>query len=438
MVSLLLLWSSIWVVPIYSFTTPTPSHYGWFGTTTSSSSSSSSSSFTSSIFPTATTNTRLAATRPRGKRKSSSSTTKTTTTGDDGGFGAASSSTPLPTTPVVPATTTSNKDEEKDTTTNSSSSSNGRRTIYSLPALYDMAFGYRNFEFEVDFLVGQHQLLHDGQAPTRVLELAAGPARHSIQALQSSMTKFATALDNSHEMVDYGMSIARNELSSTDDKDDNDDDESVESSSSSLMESFSYVQGDMCSFELNEKYDSAWILLGSLQHLTTNDQVISCFESIQKALMPRGTLILELPHPRETFSLVECTRNGWEVPLENEKGEEYGELAIVWGDDDDEFDPIRQVRQFTVSMDLTMNDDDDSVNNGNGSGNAPNGNMGENSELQSVREVIPLRLFTAQEIDALGRIAGFRVMSMHGALADDVSVNDEEEAFRLVCVLQKQ
>jgi SAM-dependent methyltransferase len=431
MVSLLLLWITIWVYPIYAFTTTARSHYGWFGTTRPSSSSFTSRS---SIFPAAISNTGLAATRPRGKRKSSSSTTQTTTTtGEDGGFEATSSSTPLPTTPVVPTTTTNGKAHEKEsTTTNSSSSTSGRRrTIYSLPALYDMAFGYRNFEIEVDFLVGQHQLLHDGQGPTRVLELAAGPARHSIHALQSSMTNFATALDNSQEMVDYGMSIARNELSSTSSTDDDTDDES----SSSLMESFSYVQGDMCSFELDEKYDSAWILLGSLQHLTTNDQVISCFESIHKALIPGGTLILELPHPRETFSLVECTRNGWEVPLENERGEEYGELAIVWGDDDDEFDPIRQVRQFTVSMDLTMNDDDDSEN---GNGNAANGTMGENGELQGVREVIPLRLFTAQEIDALGRIAGFRVMSMHGALADDVSVNDEEEAFRLVCVLQKQ
>ena len=100
----------------------------------------------------------------------------------------------------------------------------------------------------------------------------------------------------------------------------------------------------MASFTLlGDPFDSAWILLGSLQHLTANAQVIQCFESVNTALAPGGTLILELPHPRETFKMVECTRNGWEVPLEDENGEEIGELQIIWGDDDNEFDKITQV-----------------------------------------------------------------------------------------------
>lgn len=57
--------------------------------------------------------------------------------------------------------------------------------------------------------------------------------------------------------------------------------------------------------------------------------------------------------------------------------------------------------------------------------------------LQSVREIVPMRLFTAQEIDALARITGFEVRSMHGALIEGVEVNDDLEAFRLVTVLQK-
>jgi hypothetical protein len=115
---------------------------------------------------------------------------------------------------------------------------------------------------------------------------------------------------------------------------------------------------------------------------------------------------------------VECTRNGWEVPLEDEDGNVSGELKIVWGDDNDDFDPIRQVRQFTVSMELKGKDDD--------------------GMLQSVEEVVPMRHFTSQEIDALARLSGFEVTSMHGALATGVSISDEDEAFRLVCVLQKK
>ena len=277
----------------------------------------------------------------------------------------------------------------------------GKR-IYSMPALYDLALGYRNYEEEVSFLIGQYQELNEGKSPSRVLELAAGPARHSIHALQSSQVKAATALDNSQEMVEYGHTIAQEELD-------------VDS-----FDNFAYIKEDMSNFELlGETFDSAWILLGSLQHLTTNTEVISCFKSINKVLSPGGTLILELPHPRETFTMVECTKNGWEVPLEDENGEDTGELEIVWGDDNDEFDEIKQVRQFTVAMELKGVENAD-----------PN--------LQSVREVVPMRLFTTQEIDALALIAGFKVVSLHGALCEGVEVNDEDQAFRLVCVLQKE
>ena len=170
----------------------------------------------------------------------------------------------------------------------------------------------------------------------------------------------------------------------------------------------------------NESIDAAWILLGSMQHLTTNDDVISCFQSISKLLRKGGTLTLELPHPREIFSMVECTRNGWEVPLEDESGE-YGELKIVWGDDDDVFDPIRQVRDFTISMHLETTDK----------------SMKDDADVQSVKEVVPMRLFTTQEIDALGRIAGFEVKCLHGALSEEVDINSDDEAFRLVCNMRK-
>ena len=345
----------------------------------------------------------LKATRPRGRRKQSSS--------PDRGFGSTPSSPPIIATEDDATGVTSNEKAQQHPSTSE------KRHIYSLPALYDMAFGYRNFEEEVAFLIGQHQLLHEGRPPNRILELAAGPARHSIYALQSAYTKYATAMDLSSEMVEYGKDIANQELSAASNSD-----------GDLLLNSFNYVQADMRSFDVDELHDSAWILLGSLQHLTTNEEVISCFESIQKALSPGGTLIIELPHPRETFSLIECTRNGWEVPLEDEDGNEYGELEIVWGDDDDDFDPIRQVRQFTVSMEVKLDSE------GTEGGKA---GREKRQELQSVREVVPLRHFTAQEINALARIGGFEVSSFHGALAENVDVNDEEEAFRLVCVLKK-
>lgn len=290
--------------------------------------------------------------------------------------------------------------------------------IYSRPALYDLAFGYRNYEEEVKFLLDVHDKHSTVQNSENmhILELAAGPARHTITALRdsSSRVKSCTAVDLCPNMVEYSNEIANEELG---DKD-----------TGGIRDNFHYILNDMRTVsQMNQSglqknfFDTAWILLGSMQHLTTNDDVIECFSSTSMLLKEGGTLVIELPHPRETFSMVECTRNGWEVPLEDENGKEYGELKIIWGDDDDKFDPIRQVRDFTVAMELVLEDQ----------------SKNENPDLQSVREIVPLRLFTYQEIDAMSRIAGFEVVELFGALSDEVDVNSEDEAFRLVCILRK-
>ena len=270
-----------------------------------------------------------------------------------------------------------------------------------MPALYDLAFGYRDYDEEVDFLMLTHERLANRPAVS-VLELAAGPARHSLSALSLPSVQSVTAVDLSTEMAKYAREVAE---------------ESLED-----MEGFDYRVQDMRTFELasgQEKVDTAWLLLGSLQHLLENQDVIQCFRSVHKALADDGTFVIELPHPREIFTMVECTRNGWKVPLDGDDGEEAGELQIVWGDDGDDFDPVRQVRQFTVSMKLEGVDE-------------------KNSKLQNVREVVPTRHFTAREIEALAQCADLEVVEMFGALEEGVAVDDDDLAFRLVCVLRKQ
>ena len=291
------------------------------------------------------------------------------------------------------------------------------RPIYSQPALYDLAFGYRDYEAQVDFLWQRHCHV-TGRAPERLVEIAAGPARHALLALEmyggvdsgtdddatnnAPLLQCVHCIDASHDMYQYATDLAQHELSVD------------------QQEQFHYHVADMRSFTLpsNEKVDTAWLLLGSLQHMNTNEDVRRCFTAIYNNLTPDGTLIIELPHPRETFSMVECTRNGWKVPLDDEQGAEAGELTIVWGDDDDAFDPMTQVRQFSVRMELTGTEQD-----------------------MTLQEVVPLRLFTAQEIEALAAATNFRIVSMHGALELDdgelIDVNDEDLAYRMVVVLQK-
>lgn len=314
------------------------------------------------------------------------------------------------------------------------------QTIYSMPALYDLAFGYRDFDEEVDFLLARHAEMTT-TAVRSLVEVAAGPARHSLTALrlaqqqqqQSSSsvngeTFVVHCIDSSPAMAGYAQQLLENECAALE--------AAAPLQAAQLRDNFHYQVADMRNFTIERKVDTAWILLGSLQHLTTNTDVIQCLQSVHRALQPHGTVWIELPHPRETFAMVECTRNGWKVPLdlardvsdsvyddddsdEDEESESSaGGLSIVWGDEGDEFDPITQVRQFTIKMELT--------------------GMETSDEMQSIKQVVPLRLFTAQEIDALARCAGFQVVAMFGALEEGVSVQDDEASFRLICGLRKQ
>ncbi|KAL3808811.1 hypothetical protein ACHAXA_001120 [Cyclostephanos tholiformis] len=91
-----------------------------------------------------------------------------------------------------------------------------------------------------------------------------------------------------------------------------------------------------------------------------------------------GTLIIELLHPRETFRMSKCTTNGWMVPLvergtmddnynynaDNDGGYgdgegEYGELRIVWGKEGVIFDPVMQIWQISIGLELKVNDIDE-------------------------------------------------------------------------------
>ena len=128
-----------------------------------------------------------------------------------------------------------------------------------------------------------------GKPLTRILEVAAGPARHAITAL----TTFADTLqgvyciDNAAAMQQYATETARQELASDAD-----------------FEKFHYLTGDMRDDKAYTTdmlpVDSAWILLGSLQHMTTNDDVRQCLRAVHKALTAGGTCMIELPHPRES------------------------------------------------------------------------------------------------------------------------------------------
>ncbi|KAL3806219.1 hypothetical protein ACHAXA_008661 [Cyclostephanos tholiformis] len=368
------------------------------------------------------------------------------------------------------------KSKSSSTTTTTAKPPDGG-VIYSFPPLYDLAFGYRDYADEVDFLLrlhdehsgtdavagvagaaagGEERRSSSSSTPLRLLELAAGPARHSLAALMGhpkARIDAITAMDISVDMVDYGTRNADVELGSHAGDDGGEYDGG---GGSGRRDDFNYVRGDMRRVgdyaNDGETFDGAWLLLGSMQHLLTNDDAIACLTSTHSVMKHGGTLIIELPHPRETFRMGECTTNGWTVPLveggtvdddddDDDGGDgdgegEYGELRIVWGEEGDIFDPVTQIRQFSIGLELKVNDIDD----------IPKDDEDTSLLLSrmkadgrtNVREIVPLRLYTMQEIDALARVAGFELVAKYGALEEDVSIDDEDEAYRMVCVLRKK
>lgn len=184
-----------------------------------------------------------------------------------------------------------NDDDDSDVSINSSkgfdseSSTSKSDTIYSMPPLYDLAFGYRSYEDEVDFLLfayNEYNTCAGGDVkPIRILELAAGPARHSLAALtefSSSEVESVVALDRSPDMVNYGIQNADHELGV----------------GGGRRDTFTYVCGDMrkireaTKVDVSTMFDTVWLLLGSMQHLLTNDDIIACLLSIYSVLQPGG------------------------------------------------------------------------------------------------------------------------------------------------------
>jgi hypothetical protein len=393
---------------------------------------------------------------------------------------------------------------------NDAAVSSDANAIYSQPALYDLAFGYRDFDDEVSFLLEHAHAEavgwgNDDQPPLsrlKVLELAAGPARHALGALhQSGLVHSATAVDINPLMRQYSLDLFREQQQEFE-ANDKDNKESPPM--------FEYIVDDMryCSvlqkkLSVADKFDTVWILLGSLQHLLSHEDAISCFEAAYNITKSSSTLILELPHPKELFSLGDCTKNEWIVPLvegselsdggfEDDEDQDslvpFGNLHVVWGDDHDSFDPLTQVRQMSISMTLSAASPAAAVDDASGNRNITQAEYSSNSivmiddseasagddmdevvmdpifvsselksglfgkhdtlqfkntrnEVQatSFRQIVATRLYTFQEILAAATATGWRSVRLFGALdSSEIEIDDEIEAYRMICVFTKR
>ena len=177
-------------------------------------------------------------------------------------------------------------------------------------------------------------------------------------------------------------------------------------------------------------FDVVACLLGSLSHLS-GEEVGSCFAGVQSLLSPAGVFVLELAHPRLLFdgSTVRAARRsegggGWEVPCWDARAPGL-RLRVQWGAPSDAFDPLTQVLQRTVSVEVQEVPEELEER--------PLAQAGCPGQPRTLRSVVSTRLFTRPELELLARAAGLRVVAAHGDLDQAVQASDPQ-AERLVLV----
>jgi SAM-dependent methyltransferase len=174
------------------------------------------------------------------------------------------------------------------------------RSIYEHPALYALAFSYRDYAVESACLRSFYERRR-GRAPRSFFELAAGPAGHSLEMLANGVD--VLALDLAPEMASYARSEAN-----------------------ARGRALNYAVADMTSFAACGPFDLAACLLCSASYLLTDDAVISHLSRVRASLASGGMYVLELTHPSE-LAEARKTKSIWTM---RDAG---GELEVAWRGD---------------------------------------------------------------------------------------------------------
>jgi len=257
--------------------------------------------------------------------------------------------------------------------------------LYGEPALYELAFSYRDIAAEVDVLEGWHERRR-GKKPRRVLELAAGPAAHALEFARRGAA--AAALDVSPAMCSYAERRA--------------DEEGV---------SLHVVEGDMVRFRIpRRRFDLALVMLDSASHILGLDAMVTHLRTVGAQLVPGGLYVMETSHPADFLAGSPKTQDRWRL-ARNGKRVDVRFTSPLAG-----FDPATQIWNCRISVKVT-----------------------EEGRTQVRRDRMALRRWTATELDAAARLAGnVRVVERHGSFDVDApfGAGDPSE-WRMISILER-
>ncbi|HLG93496.1 MAG TPA: class I SAM-dependent methyltransferase [candidate division Zixibacteria bacterium] len=256
--------------------------------------------------------------------------------------------------------------------------------IYKNPRWYDIAFGFRNIEKECDFLAACVKKF-SGRKLSSVVEMAAGPAAHSIEFGRRGKTVYA--LDKSTEMLAYARQKARVERSRV-----------------------HFLKKDMRHFRLPQKVDLAISMMDSLTYLLTDEEILAHLKTAAANLKPKGLFVLELLHPRDFFTEKISFGPLWKV---NKNGVK---VTVNWGGfSDRELDPLSQVVRMQARLKVE-----------------------ENGKKYLLHSVAPERMLTLSELRLLVRLSGvFKIAALLGDLNFKRKLDNSRRSSQMVAVLKK-
>ena len=301
-------------------------------------------------------------------------------------------------------------------------------SVYADPELYELAFGFRDFDSEAAFLARMCRT-HAGRAMRSVLELGAGPAWHSVSCVTTQGPCVAVALDNTPAMLkrasqralergcEESVAVVAGDMTRLDAR-------ALKRTAQTLVPTRDDVSDTLTDDRSNDDspfagFDVVTVLLGTAAHLTAPEDAEACLRGAAECLAPGGIVVLELEHPYDLFDgqLMDAHGDAWDREVENGGGLK---VLVEWGREGDPFDVETQIVERTVGINVVDE----------------NGRPPANGAFPPVEEVVRCRVFTAPEIALLGKLAGLTVAATFGDMDADVPLT-HEDANNMVIVLRR-
>jgi SAM-dependent methyltransferase len=259
--------------------------------------------------------------------------------------------------------------------------------VYQEAELYEVAFSYRDYVAETRTIEAWFQRATGRTRIGAAIELASGPGLHAIELARGGTEVFA--LDISPTMCALAERRARE-----------------------AGVAMATKCGDMIDFELYRRFDLAMLLLNSVAHIYTLDDLVRHLKTVARHLTPSGVFVIEFQHPKD-FVGRGARRTGVSKPWTSRRGEL--EVEVRWGSPEDPYDSIAQIFEPTVELIAR-----------------------ENGHEQRFVERVRMRDWTKTELDAAARLSGaFEIAAMHGDYLPDAKLDDSDESWRMIAVLRK-